>query len=72
MKVRIGRGSDDSQSETREFNSVEEMLNYAFSLHHSIILRKLSKNPKDSTFVTYGENVPFDYLIMIYDASVEE
>ncbi len=72
MKVRINRGSDDTQSETREFDSCEEMLNYAFGLHHRIILDKLSKNPKDPTYVTYTDESPFDYLIMIYDERVEE
>lgn len=72
MKVRISRGSDDKQSETKEFSSVEEMLNYAFSLHDRIILHKLSRNPKEETYVTYTEDSPFDYFIMIYDDSVEE
>ena len=72
MKVRIGRGVDDTQSETKEFNSVEEMLTYAFSLKNRIILHKLSKNPKDATYVTYTEGSPFDYFIMIYDDSVED
>ena len=72
MKVRISWASDDTKTETLEFNSREEMLDFAFSIHDRIILHNLSKIPEDITHVVDKNGEPYDFFVMIYDYNVED
>ena len=38
MRVQISWGSDDTKKETKDFNSVQEMIDYAFNIYDRIIL----------------------------------
>jgi hypothetical protein len=72
MRVKYSWASDDTKTETIEFNSSDEMLDFTFNIHDRIILHKLSKDPKDITYVVDENDRPFDFFIMIYDSDVED
>lgn len=72
MKVQFSWASDDTKTETKEFNSSDEMLDFAFNIYDRIILHKLSKNPEDVTYVIDKNEKPFDFFVMIYDYNVED
>ena len=71
MKVKITWASDDIKAETKEFNSTNEMLEYAFGYDDDLILQRLSKNPESTNHVADEYGRAFDYSIIIYDENVE-
>lgn len=70
MNVKIGWGSDDTKTESKEFESTQDMLDYVFNIQDRIILHKLSKNPQDENYGEDKEGKPYDYFVMIYDDKV--
>lgn len=72
MKVKFSWASDDTKTEIKEFNSRDEMLDFAFNIFDRIILHKLSKNSENITYVDDKNGIPFDFFIMIYDYNVED
>ncbi|MGI9010841.1 MAG: hypothetical protein ACR2F1_06610 [Nitrososphaeraceae archaeon] len=70
MRVKIGWGSDDTKTESKEFESTQDMLDYVFNIQDRIILHKLSKNLQDENHGEDKEGKHYDYFVMIYDDKV--
>ncbi|MGI9012225.1 MAG: hypothetical protein ACR2F1_13705, partial [Nitrososphaeraceae archaeon] len=61
--VKIGWGSDDTKTESKEFESTQDMLDYVFNIQDRIILHKLSNNSRDENYSEDKDGKSYDYLL---------
>ena len=77
IKVMITRASDSSSSdrtEVKEFENIEEMMNYCFSLHSELIIRKDPKSEYQNADEPYrtqymNKYKDIDYLVTLSDVA---